>query len=216
MTSQSLAPAPAGSRTSDSSLAVKPIPLAQAMADLAGILAHIEENDGEVPDDLLPVLNGGVAAVQAAVDRRIGLLKALASAREMISAERERLKVHDLHLGMVERRIKETTRAHMEAFGQPKLQGTAGRFQICKSGGNQSVQLHFNVGELEDVLLDETARLVPKEYVREAVVKVVDRKRLLEDVRAGIFLAPTETDPDGAIGSAYATLLPRGSYVRVY
>ena len=197
-------------------LATKAIPLVEAMRTLAEILAHIDENEGEVPDALLPVLNGGIAAVQDAVDRRIGLLKAVKSARELIKEERDRLKDHDARLQNVEDRVKKTTQAHMEAFGQPKLEGSAGRFQICKAGGNQSVQLHFNTGSIDDVLVDETARLVPKDYIREATVRVVDRKRLLEDIRAGVFLAPKETDADGAVGCAYATLLPRGTYVRTY
>lgn len=196
--------------------ATKPLPLIEAMQNLAAILAHVEENEGEVPDELFPVMEGGIEAVRSAVDRRIGLLRATKAAREMLKEERDRLKAIDARLERVEEKVKATTRAHMEAFGSAKLEGNAGRFQIQKAGGLQAVTIHFNTRDLADVLSDETARLVPKEYLRELTVTVVDRKRLLEDVRNGIFLAPTETDPDGAIGSAYATLLPRGTSMRIY
>lgn len=196
--------------------ATKSIPLLEAMQNLAVILAHIDENEGEVPDELFPVMEGGIEDVRSAVDRRIGLLRATKSAREMLKAERDRLKTIDARLERVEETVKETTRTYMEAFGSAKLEGNAGRFQIQKSGGLQGVTLHFNTRDLYDVLSDETARLVPREYVREVTVTVVDRKRLLEDVRNGIFLAPTEADPDGAVGSTYATLLPRTSSLRIY
>jgi Siphovirus Gp157 len=197
-------------------LATKAMPLADALRDLATIVQVVDEREGEVPDELIPAFETGIENVKKAVDRRIGLLKAIPMAVEMLKAERDRLKAQIERLEAVATRVKESTQAHMTTFGSAKLEGNIGRFQIVQAGGKQAVDLYFGTYDLKDCVVEGDLGVVPPEYVSKRTVLVVDRAKLCEDMRNGIVHGRVETDDDGTVATKYAALRPRSSYVRIY
>jgi hypothetical protein len=197
---------------------VKPVPLGEALQHLAAIMSHIEESEGEVIDDLLPQFEQGMANVQAAIDRRIGLLRTIPPAVEMMKGEVARLRDQIARLEAVAERLKATTKAHMEEIGVQRFEGTIGRFQLVKAGGVQAVDLRVATYAQENCVVEGDIALVPPQYLQKRTVWVLDKAKLADDLRTGAYdFNDASIDPvSGMTYLPYAVLHPRGTYVRIY
>lgn len=189
---------------SSTAIAPRRVPLAEALMQVAAIADQIERNDGAADDEVLQLWTGALADVGKAVDRRIGVLDGLASAKTYIKLNIDRLQRALSGIENAETRLKENTLTWMVTMDVPKLEGSWGSVRIQKNGGKQSIGwLVTWRDDIKRVLSPSDLSKFPTEY-HEHFEGVRLSERFDEDLRSGRVVA-----------TAGAQLIERGQHVRI-
>lgn len=174
--------------------------LSSLLYDFSYLMKSIEENNGEIPDNLLPVLSKTEIDIAHKIDKYVGFCDVVKAQIDRTKRNIEDFK-HTLEsLENLEKRLKENVKHTMQLYELITINGTSRTIKLVNSGGVQSTQkpddMFFSVDCIAEKYLDEV-----KEFVEERKIFVIkDKEKFKEAVR------------DNKIKSCF--LLPRGKYVK--
>lgn len=109
--------------------------LGEALKELQEVVSAIEDLDGEVPDQILPLWEEKVADVEAAVDRRILFMSTCESLAEGLQKEITLLSTKRQKIINSGDRVYNSIKAHMNAYNITELRGTLKKISVTKNGG---------------------------------------------------------------------------------
>jgi hypothetical protein len=208
---------------------VKRIPLHESLMQLASILEYAENNEGVIPDDLLPVLRGTEQALVEAVDRRVDLIRTCENALLQLDQMHDAILARKDRLDKVIESVRERTYQEMTFAGTPKISGTYARFSIEK-GGQRSVKFTIGLQKLTDIIDPVDVAKVDPAYITKMTVFHFDTKRYAKDMRDGRLMLifdenelwdvapeypPIEMTDDERFANGVATLMPKSTHLKM-
>jgi hypothetical protein len=208
---------------------VKRIPLHESLMQLASILEYAENNEGVIPDDLLPALRGTEEAIVESVDRRYGLLKTCENAIQQLCEMQDSLSERKGRLEKIVESVRERTYQEMTFAETPKISGTYARFSIEK-GGQRSVKWTVGLQKLTDIIDPVDLCRIDPAYITKMTVFHFDTKRYAKDMRDGRLMTifdednlwdvtpnypPIEMTDDQAFATDVARLMPKSTHLKM-
>lgn len=115
----------------------KKVSLGEALKELQEVVSAIEDLDGEVPDQLLPLWDEKVADVEAAVDRRMLFISTCESLSEGLQKEISLLSIKRQKIINSGDRVYNSIKAHMNEYNITELRGTFKKVSLTKNGGSK-------------------------------------------------------------------------------
>lgn len=160
------------------------IPLAEAQKTLSVFMEYLEEvSDGEIPDDLIPSLNAAESNLQSAADRRLYLIDALDNQINYFDVLIKAIKEKKTKLEKTQEKIYKSTLEVMQQNSIREIQGTFKSFKIRNKGGVESINWLVDFNEVKNVVSESEENLIPKEFLEEKTVKVINKKALSDAIR---------------------------------
>jgi len=208
---------------------VKRIPLHESLMQLASILEFAENNEGVIPDDLLPALKGTEEAIVDSVDRRWGLIKTCENALLQLSEMRDSISERQGRLEKIVDSVRERTYQEMTFAETPKISGTYCRFCIEK-GGQRSVKWVVGLQKLTDIIDPVDVAKVDPAYITKMTVFHFDTKRYAKDMRDGRLMLifdennlwdvapnypPIEMTDEQDFATDVARLMPKSTHLKM-
>ncbi len=208
---------------------VKRIPLHESLMQLASILEYAENNEGVIPDDLLPALRGTEEAIVSSVDRRVGLIKTCENVIHQLSEMQDSLSERKGRLEKVVESVRERTYQEMTFAETPKISGTYARFSIEK-GGQRSVKWTVELQKLTDIIDPIDVAKIDPAYITKMTVFHFDTKRYAKDMRDGRLMTifdednlwdvapnypPIEMTDDQDFATDVARLMPKSTHLKM-
>lgn len=208
---------------------VKRIPLHESLMQLASILEYAENNEGVIPDDLLPALRGTEEAIVESVDRRVGLIKTCENVLQQLSEMHDSILARKDRLDKIIESVRERTYQEMTFAQTPKISGTYAKFSIEK-GGARSIKWSLGFQTLTDIIDPVDVGKVDSAYITKMTIFHFDKKRYSKDLKDGrlmpIFDDENEFDvsPDFPViemtdeqefATCVARLMPKGTHLKM-
>lgn len=208
---------------------VKRIPLHESLMQLASILEYAENNEGVIPDDLLPALKGTEEAIVESVDRRYGLLKTCENAIQQLCEMQDALSERKGRLDKIVESVRERTYQEMTFAETPKISGTYAKFSIEK-GGARSIKWSLGFQTITDIIDPVDVGKVDPAYVTKMTVFHFDKKRYSKDLKDGrvmpIFddenefdvspeFPPIEMTDEQEFATCVARLMPKSTHLKM-
>ncbi len=169
----------------ESGIALIKIPLAEAQKTLSIFMEYLDITDGEIPDDIIPSLNIAETNSQTAADRRIYLIDSLETQINYYDDLIKTIKEKQSRLVKTQEKIYKSTLDVMRENNIREIQGSIKSFKIRNKGGVESINWLVNFNEVKNIVSENEETLVPREFLEEKIVKVINKKALSEAIRKG-------------------------------
>lgn len=174
--------------------------LAKQLHDFSQIMLKIEENNGEISDDILPVLSHLEMSIVDKIDNYVDFYDAVKAQLERTKKVIDSFKAKQKSLENLESRLKDNVKHTMDAHSLTQIDGNERSIKLLNAGGVQSTC------KPDDMFIQEET-INPKyvlefdQYIEEKLVYVIkDKEKFKEAVKQNRFHS--------------CFLLPRGKYVR--
>lgn len=174
--------------------------LAKVLLEFSNVMAQIEENDGEVSEELLPVLSKAELDVSQKVDSYVYFHDAVKAqmdnTKKLIESFKKRLQT----LEKLEARLKDNVKHLMTSFEILSIEGSERSIKLVNAGGVAPTHKPDDMFyQIECV--DPKYILELDEHIEEKLVYVIkDKEKFKEAIK------------QNKLQSCY--LLPRGKYVK--
>jgi len=174
--------------------------LSKSLFELANIMQQIEENDGEITNDMLPVLTQTEISVREKIDSYVYVHDNVLAQIEKTKKTIEKFKKNLGTLETLETRLKDNVKHLMKAHNMLKIDGNERSIKLMKAGGMAPLS------KPDDFYIKEET-INPKYvfeldgYIKEKLVYVIKDK---DEFKKAIH--------ENKINSCFE--LPRGEYVK--
>lgn len=174
--------------------------LSKSLFELANVMKQIEENDGEITNEILPILSKNETTVLEKVDSYVFFYDNVKAQIEGTKKTIEKFKKTLQTLENLESRLKDNVKHLMNSYDLVKIEGHERSIKMLKSGGVTPIH------KPEDLYIKEET-INPKyvleldNYIEEKIVYVIKDK---DEFKKAIH--------ENKIHSCYE--LPRGNYVK--
>ncbi|MBX9838823.1 MAG: siphovirus Gp157 family protein [Silvanigrellaceae bacterium] len=161
------------------------IPLAEAQKKLAEFMEYLEITAGEIPDDLIPSLDAAEVNSQTAADRRIYLIDALDIQINHFNEIIKDIKLRQAKLIKAQDDIYKKTLDVMRENNIREIHGSIKSFKIRNKGGAEAINWHIDFVDIKNVINEFDENKIPKEFIEEKLIKIVNKKALSEVIKRG-------------------------------
>ncbi|KAB8035869.1 hypothetical protein GCL60_16700 [Silvanigrella paludirubra] len=161
------------------------IPFAETQKKLAEFMEYLEITAGEIPDDLIPSLDAVEINSRAAADRRIFLIDALDVQINHFDEMIKDIKLRQTKLIKAQDNIYKKTLDIMRENNIREIHGSIKSFKIRNKGGVEAINWLVDFNEVKNVVSENEETLIPKEFIEEKTIKIINKKALSEAIRKG-------------------------------
>lgn len=174
--------------------------LAENLYEFANLMKQIEENDGEISNEILPILTHSEVSLANKVDNYVNFRDVVQGQIDRTKKTIDNFKKNLQTLEKLEERLKLNVKHLMEVHDLIKIDGNERSIKLINSGGIQATEKPIDMFyQLE--CIDEKYESELEDYIQPKCVFVIkDKEKFKEAIK------------DNKIKSCF--LLPRGKYVK--
>lgn len=174
--------------------------LSKTLLDFAEVMERIEENNGEITDEILPVLTAVEASVATKIDGYVGFVDCLRGQIERTKKTIEKFKETLKTLENVETRLKDNVKLVMQSHDLLALNGNERTIKLVNAGGLQAMEKPADLFHTVECVNENYATEFQDLVEQKTVYVLKDKDKFKQAVK------------DNKLKSCF--LLPRSKYVK--